>query len=68
LELPCLLEVRNLKDSKALDSTREHLERGSLQPIAEHVLDKAVDGVGPGLGVVVHEGVAVQRGEKFKKF
>ena len=34
------------------------------QLVEEHGLDEAVDGVGPGLGVAVHEGVAGQRGEE----
>ena len=34
------------------------------QLVEEHGLDEAVDGVGPGLGVAAHEGVAGQRGEE----
>ena len=34
------------------------------QFIEKHDLDEAVDGVGPGLGVAAHEGVAGQWGEE----
>ena len=48
-----------------LDGTLgEVLTRGGGQFVEEHGLDETMDGVGPCLGVAVHQGVSGQRGEE----